>query len=117
MAARNENPLVDLAAMLEPDGGMPGDGPDTRARRTIAALLAFVAEGHTLTTGAFRVHVARLVRFLKSVSPAEDRHAPMIERVLDAASSGKAPAGEWMALALKPGIQWKEIEAGLKERE
>lgn len=49
--------LVDLAAMLEPDGGMPGDSPDVRAARTVAAVLAFVAHGHTLTVGAFRLHV------------------------------------------------------------
>ena len=68
--------LVDLAAMLEPDGGMPGDDLGARAGRTIAAVLAFGAGGHTLSTGAFRLHVTRLVGFLKSVSVMSEREAP-----------------------------------------
>ena len=55
--------LVALAAMLEPDGGMPGDTPETRAARSIAALLAFVADGTTTYDGPFRLHVRRLVAF------------------------------------------------------
>jgi Ca-activated chloride channel family protein len=103
--------LVDLAAMLEPDGGMPGDSLGVRAGRTIAALLAFVAEGHTLTAGAFRLHVTRLAGFLKSLSVAEGR---LIERALDAASTGKVPTGVWLVLAREPGTRWQQIAEVLK---
>jgi Ca-activated chloride channel homolog len=106
--------LVDLAAMLEPDGGMPGDSPEMRAGRSIAAVLAFVAEGHTRTSGAFRLHVTRLVGFLKSLTAASDVEARLIEAALDAASTGKAPGGKWLLLAREPGTRWKDIEAALK---
>jgi hypothetical protein len=102
--------LVDLATMLEPDGGMPGDSPSMRAGRTIAAVLAFVAAGHTLTAGAFRLHVARLVGFLKSVSVASDLEGRLIDRALEAASTGNAPAGQWLQLAKHTGTRWKQIE-------
>jgi hypothetical protein len=106
--------LVDLAAMLEPDGGMPGDKPGVRAGRTIAAVLAFVAEGHTLTRGAFRLHVTRLAAYLKSLSGQSDLEARLIERALDAASTGKVPAGQWLILAREPGTRWKQIAETLK---
>ncbi len=102
--------LVDLAAMLEPDGGMPGDTPDVRARRTVAAVFAFVAAGHTLTSGAFRLHVTRLVGFLNSVSVGPDMEACLIERALKVASTGSAPAGRWLELAREPSTDWKQIE-------
>jgi Ca-activated chloride channel family protein len=105
--------LVDLAAMLEPDGGMPGDNLGARAGRTIAAVLAFVAGGHTLTMGAFRLHVTRLAGFLKSLSLASESEARLIERVVDAASDGNAPPGPWLALARAPGTRWKQIEEAL----
>jgi len=106
--------LVDLAAMLEPDGGMPGDDSDVRAARTIAAVFAFVVEGHTLTKGAFRLHVARLAGFLKSLSAVSEAEKRLIERALDAASAGNVAAGEWLVLALGSGTRWKNIEAVLK---
>jgi hypothetical protein len=104
--------LIDLAATLEPDGGMPGDSPEVRAGRTIVALLAFVAEGHTLNAGAFRLHVRRLVEFLKSVGAASDK-AGWIEMALDAALTGKVPKGQWLALARERDVRWKNIETAL----
>lgn len=106
--------LLDLAAMLEPDGGMPGDNIEVRAARTVAAVLAFVAEGHTLTAGAFRLHVGRLVEFLKSVSGASGREKRLMDRALDAAATGRAPAGEWLELARRPRTGWRQIGAALE---
>jgi hypothetical protein len=97
----SDTELVDLAATLEPDGGMPGDSPSVRAGRTMAAVLAFVAPGHILTVGAFRLHVTRLVGFLKSVSVGSDMEGRLIAMALDAASTGKVPPGRWLALAVK----------------
>jgi len=105
--------LVDLAAMLEPDGGMPGNSPGVRAGRTIAAVLAFVADGNTLTVGAFRLHVTRLVGFLKSINVGSDVERGLIERAIDAASTAKIAPGQWLVLARAPGTQWKEIKEGL----
>jgi len=114
VTAQAGDALMDLAALLEPDGGMPGDSPEVRAARSIAAVLAFVAEGHTLTAGAFRLHLARLVGFLKSLAIPSDKQARLIERAIDAASSGRAQDGEWLALARAAGTRWKQIGAALK---
>jgi hypothetical protein len=105
--------LVELAAMLEPDGGMPGESLAVRAGRTIAAVLAFAAEGHTLTAGAFRLHVTRLVRFLESLRAASDSEVRLIDTALGAASTGRVPTGQWLLLARDPGTGWKQIEAVL----
>jgi hypothetical protein len=110
----SDDPLVELASELEPDGGMPGESDSARAARSVAAVLAFVAAGHTLTVGAFRTHVARLVAFLKSVGGVSDRERALIERAIEAASSGSAPDGDWLALARGSGAQWKRIEKALK---
>jgi len=92
---------------------MPGDSPGVRAGRTIAAVLAFVAHGHTLTLGAFRLHVTRLVGFLKSLRVASDMERRMIERAIDSASTGTIPPDQWLVLAREPDTQWKQIEEAL----
>jgi Ca-activated chloride channel family protein len=106
--------LIDLAGMLEPDGGMPGDTPGARLGRTIAAVLAFVTEGHTLTAGPFRLHVSRLIGFLKSISAASEIQARWIETAINAASNGKAPHGRWLKLAFTSGATCEDLEAAMK---
>ena len=110
-AALSVDPLMDLASELEPDGGMPGDSDSVRAARSVAAVLAFVAAGHTLTGGAFRSHVARLVKFLKSAGGVSAGERALIGRAIEAASSGAAPRGGWLALALAKGATWPRIES------
>jgi hypothetical protein len=78
--------------------------------------LAFVTEGHTLTSGAFRSHVARLVEFLKAAGGVSDRERALIDSAIEAASSGTAPRADWLALARARGAQWGKIEAALKTR-
>jgi Ca-activated chloride channel family protein len=104
-----EDNLMDLAAMLESDGGMPGKTAEERAARTVAAVLALVGAGHTLTHGAFRLHLQRLIAFLKSVKPASKREELLIDRAIDAASTGNAPSGDWTALATRRGTRWKHL--------
>jgi Ca-activated chloride channel family protein len=94
-----EDALMDLASLLEPDGGMPGQSESERRARSVAAVFAFVAGGHTLTSGAFRSHVARLVEFLKSAGGIAKDERAAIDRAIEAASSGKAPAGDWIEIA------------------
>ena len=105
--------LVDLAAMLEPDGGMPGSKPEIRAARTAAAIFAFLAEGHTAKTGAFRGHVARLLAFLKSQHPASREERQLLEQVIEAAKADKAPRGNWLAFAMESDTNWKQVEPAL----
>jgi Ca-activated chloride channel homolog len=107
--------LVDLASMLEPDGGLPGGNSEVRAARTAAAILAFVAEGHTAGAGAFRGHVARLLGFLKSRQAASPREAQAVQKVLDAAAAGTPVVGDWLKLALRKDTKWKQLEAALRK--
>ena len=106
--------LVVLAAMLEPDGGMPGDNAGVRAGRTIAAVLAFVAGGHTLAVGAFRLHVARLVGFLKAMRVTSEKESRLVARAVDAAESGRVPTGQWLVLAHETRTGWHHIDAALR---
>ena len=105
--------LIDLAAMLEPDGGMPGNSVAVRAARSVAAVFAFAAEGHTVSRGVFRLHVKRLVGFLQSLRVESDVEGRLIGRAVEAAASGKSPAGAWLALARDGGSRWTQIEAAL----
>ena len=106
----DDDTLLDIAAQLEPDGGMPGSDPAERAARTVAAVLAFAAAGHTLGSGAFRTHLARLVGFLRSLGGRSDREREWIDIAIRAASAGKVPAGDWLRIARASGATWREIE-------
>jgi Ca-activated chloride channel family protein len=110
----SEDALMDLAAQLEPDGGMPGDTPSARAGRTIAAVLAFVAAGHTPAEGAFRSHVGRLVAFLQSMAGVSTREKALIERALQSVAAGIAPPANWQKLASSPAPSWKDLEKALR---
>jgi Ca-activated chloride channel family protein len=108
-AASSEDALLELASKLEPDGGMPGDNPSARIARTIAAVLAFVKEGHTLSSGAFRLHLARLVGFLKSAAGLSQEEQAMVERAITAAAKGRGPSGDWLGLARRSNVALSEL--------
>jgi hypothetical protein len=110
----NSADLLDLTAKLQPDGGMPGDNSEVRAARSVAALLAFVAAGHTLTKGAFRLHVNRLVTFLKEQTLADPGEKALFQRAIDAASTGDAPPGEWLALVGESCTRWEQVDRMMK---
>jgi hypothetical protein len=105
----SEEILLDLASRMDSDGGMPGKDPSSRAVATIVALMAFVSQGHTPTAGAFRSHVARLARFLKSLSGLSSRQQQLATAVVEKAEKGAAPAGDWLGLAVMPGDHWKKV--------
>ena len=107
-----EDLLLALASQIQPDGGMPGDNVSERAARSVASLLAFVAAGHTLRTGAFRSHVARLVEYLQPLHEVPD--SGLIEVAIQAAGTGEVPLGEWLELARIPHIPWARIEKSLR---
>jgi Ca-activated chloride channel family protein len=107
----NDDLLLDLASQLEPDGGMPGRNDSERAARSVAAVLAFVASGYTLSTGAFRSHLARLSAFLNSVRGLSGQEQALVDRALEAASKGRAPAGDWLALARARRVPWASLSA------
>lgn len=110
--------LLQLASRLEADGGMPGHDAAARALSTVIAVLAFLAEGHTPKHGAFRSHVERMVKFLKSVTgpgwlkrgskPTEREQ--LIAHVIRLANDGAIPAGDWLKLTQRSSHQWKDVE-------
>jgi Ca-activated chloride channel homolog len=61
-----EDLLMELAAMLESDGGMPGGTEEVRIANSLAALLFLLQTGSTRASGPFRAHADRLWRFLES---------------------------------------------------
>ena len=81
--------LVRLAGMIEPDGGMPGKTTDERWIATALALLALLNEGHSSQTGAFRIHVRRLIDFLKLATPQDA--APVRHLFLRMVKAGSPP--------------------------
>ena len=89
--------LVTLAGLLEADGGMPGDTEELRVVNSLAATLCFVHEGTTARTGPFRVHVDRLLSFLKSgARQALGRErAALVLSVLKRIEAGTVPKGDW----------------------
>lgn len=113
----SEEILLDLAARMESDGGMPGHDAEARASASVVALLAFLSQGHSPTSGAFRSHVVRLIGFLKSLTGLSSQQHKVIASVMELARKGTAPAGEWTALAHTSGMHWGEVErAVLKAR-
>ena len=110
----NDDLLMDLAAQLEPDGGMPGKTPSIRAARTIAAVFAFIVEGHTPTSGPFRSHVIKLLAFLKDMTALSDKERALTDRAIKLASNSSAPRLEWLGVARSPDPSWTRLETSLK---
>ena len=100
------NTLLELAAKMEPDGGMPGRTEEERVQATILALLAFLAEGHTERSGTFRSHVRRLLAFLESAAHVH----PMVGRIIALARQGRSLEGDWSARRPGPEL-WAELAA------
>jgi Ca-activated chloride channel family protein len=75
--------LLDLAARIEPDGGMPGARFEDRIAATLEALRDFLQEGHTAKAGAFRRHVKRLAEFVRaSLSKLDSARRTQAEELL-----------------------------------
>jgi hypothetical protein len=104
-----EDILLDLASRMDSDGGMPGPDLAARAIATVVALMAFVSQGHTPSTGAFRSHVSRLVKFLQSLKSLSAAQQQLVNDIVAKAEKGTAPAGDWLRLSRTPGDHWKAV--------
>ncbi len=101
--------LLELASQMESDGGMPGADPESRASATLVALLAFLSDGHTPSSGAFRSHVSKMVKFLKSLAGLSSRQQQWVAAVIGKVEKGQAPGGDWLRLASQRGNHWDEL--------
>jgi Ca-activated chloride channel family protein len=117
------DPFVDLAASLEPDGGMPGSTPEYRLPSTALALLAFGAAGHWPSAGPFRVHLRRMLEYIERF-PAEDlssEQREILAKVLDAVRRERVIAGAWMdtlgEVLAEPGLDagriWEMLQSAM----
>jgi hypothetical protein len=108
--ARTEtDDLITIASELEPDGGLPGKNTSDRAARTAAVLLAFVAAGQSENEGAFRLHVHRMMAFLRSAAGLSTAENDVIRAVLQAASSGTPWEGDWVEVARGRWGVWRAL--------
>ena len=92
-----EDLLVALAGMMEPDGGMPGETEEVRIGNSMVALLYFVREGNTSSSGPFRIHVERLLQYLNSnrLGTLSRANSEAATRTLKGLVAGACPAGDW----------------------
>ena len=119
--------LVELAALLEPDGGMPGDDPEERILASLLALLAFHSEGHTPDRGPFAPHMKRLAAWLKQAdrSMLSEEHRDIVTRALDAIDGKgavpgfdiEAAAQFILADAMDSSIAWVTLQRMLDQSE
>jgi len=123
-----EDLQVRLAAMLEPDGGMPGRTDEARIANSLAALFFFLDQGSTRNAGPFRLHVGRLLNFLdpqrlKSLGP--DRLVCASQAMALAAGGGVRLNVDWAAHArtlasggnVDCGALWRELDRALAVNE
>jgi len=89
-AAIPTDPLVALAARLEPDGGLSGSTEIRRVVNSLVALLAMLEDA----AEAFREHVRKLLVFLDQ-APLEGPRRALVEAVQRLARSGVVPSGDW----------------------
>jgi Ca-activated chloride channel homolog len=89
--------LLELAARLEPDGGMPGISSPDRILASLLAVLAFMAEGSTSSSGPFRAHVKKLLQFIDDELPGglDTEQEDTARNIVRAAGKGKVLSGNW----------------------
>jgi hypothetical protein len=102
-AQTTDDLLVSLAGMLEPDKGMPGKKDELRIVHSLATLLFFYEQGNTATSGTFRVHVVKLLRFLtpERLKQLKAREESAARRMLELVKAGRPVPGSWEQFVLK----------------
>tara|TARA_B100001971_G_C17978243_1_gene425948 strand:- start:226 stop:657 length:432 start_codon:yes stop_codon:yes gene_type:complete len=92
--------LFSLAALIQPDGGMPGSDEEQRISTSILALLAFVSEASRSDTHAFDPHIKRLYKFIESHldNVKLTKRKRVIQNILEKVDKGDAFEGDWLQL-------------------
>ena len=96
----SDDQLVRLAQLIDPDGGLPGKNWEERLAVSLIALQVFLAQGNTIDSGPFRMHVQKLLSFLHAhlADLQEDEKRDWIEDALDKAEAGQSLKGDWLGL-------------------
>lgn len=92
--------LVQTTAALEADGGLPGDTPEERIVRTLAALVALLDYERDLGGGLFTAHISRMTEFLRAqgTDTLSPKQAMLAQRLIDALDKNQLSAGPWSKL-------------------
>jgi hypothetical protein len=95
-----DDSLMELAAELEPDGGMPGEDETDRVLATLRALIEFAAEGHSPSHGPYRRHLARMIAFVERRLPGglTAEQADTARRLIEAIRRGQPVSREGWAI-------------------
>jgi hypothetical protein len=98
-----EDQLVELAALIEPDGGMPGKDYSDRLLRTLIALLAFASMGYGRFSGPFRVHLERMFGFveLQLTRPLSEQQIEAGKRAVKMLKAEEEVKGPWVEIAAR----------------
>lgn len=105
------DPLPELAARFEPDGGLPGQTADERVRETLCALIGFAADGSTLKRGPYRTILMRGLAFVRANAESAGTHADLVRRIAEAVESGTCTKDASLAWAVHGGttLPWAEL--------
>ncbi|MGC8915956.1 MAG: VWA domain-containing protein [Thermoanaerobaculum sp.] len=106
--------LTTLAGLLDADGGLPGPDLETRWLMTASAVAVFLGLGETPHEGPYRLHVQRMLAFLKSFSHllAEESLA----RILAMLEKGTLPIRDrefwfdWGARVERAATRFREVD-------
>lgn len=92
--------MVALVALLEPDGGLPGDSLPVRVAASLALLMALLFEGNTEQDGPFAAHVRRLLGFLRNVDTTvlSEEEAQILAAALQQVESAVSCSQDWLVL-------------------
>jgi hypothetical protein len=95
------DPLVELATLIEPDGGMPGKTLAERALRTLLTLLCFQTEERISQRGTFKKHLAKMQAFMQGIDLERipDVYRRGLELGLQFTANPDFSWGEWLDVA------------------
>lgn len=120
-----EDRLLETVARLLPDGGLPGASEEERLLRSAALLLALVVAGSTSRVGPFRLHVQKLIGFLKGAAAGmpSGTSRQLLEHLVALAESGSVRTCQaeegieaLVSWSPKPGAEaWTRLEQWARE--
>jgi hypothetical protein len=110
-----EDQAVELAALLEPDGGMSGADLAERILKTLLALVMLAVEDQRIAARPFRGHRERMVKFLeKSLpGPLSFERVSLARRAIEAVRLGRPLDQRFSALGMNPKKGWDRLATAI----